>query len=96
MAKGYRLRTDGRERLRLELVTVGGQFVPYTPVATMINQQWKKIGIDLHVKELERNLAFTVDSGNENQMITWRTTLRNDLLFPRMRCRWNAARSAHG
>ena len=27
-ADGYRLRTDGKGRLRLEMVTVGGQFVP--------------------------------------------------------------------
>src|SRR5207248_1491273 len=52
---GYRLRTDGKGRLRLELVTVGGQFVPYTPVGEMIKQQWKKIGTDLDVKELEGN-----------------------------------------
>jgi ABC-type transport system substrate-binding protein len=70
-SEGYRLRTDGKGRLRLELVTVGGQFVPYTPVGEMIKQQWRKIGIDLDVKELERNLAFTRDNNNENQMITW-------------------------
>ncbi|MBK7471435.1 MAG: hypothetical protein IPI73_13235 [Betaproteobacteria bacterium] len=83
-AEGYRLRTDGKGRLRLEMVTVGGQFVPYTQVGEMIKQQWKKIGIDLDVKELERNLAFTRDSNSENQMITW----ANDgsemiFLFPR-------------
>lgn len=83
-ADGYRLRTDGKGRLRLELVTVGGQFVPYTPVGEMIKQQWKKIGIDLDVKELERNLAFTRDNGNENQMITWANDGSEMIyLFPR-------------
>src|SRR5437899_1326291 len=82
--EGYRLRTDGKGRLRLELVTVGGQFVPYTPVGEMIKQQWKKIGIDLDVKELERNLAFTRDNGNENQMITWANDGSEMIyLFPR-------------
>ncbi|MCK7479991.1 MAG: hypothetical protein M0C28_23915 [Candidatus Moduliflexus flocculans] len=32
-------------------MTVGGQFIPYTQVAEMIRQQWKKIGIDADVKE---------------------------------------------
>ena len=83
-AEGYRLRTDGKGRLRLELVTVGGQFVPYTPVGEMIKQQWRKIGIDLDVKELERNLAFTRDNGNENQMITWANDGSEMIyLFPR-------------
>jgi len=82
--EGYRMRTDGKGRLRLELVTVGGQFVPYTPVGEMIKQQWRKIGIDLDVKELERNLAFTRDNGNENQMITWANDGSEMIyLFPR-------------
>ena len=81
---GYRLRQDGKGRLRLEMVTVGGQFVPFTQVAEMIKQQWKKIGVDLDVKELERNLAFTRDANNENQIITWANDGSEMLfLFPR-------------
>ncbi len=50
----------------------------------MIKQQWKKIGIDLDVKELERNLAFTRDNNNENQMITWANDGSEMIyLFPR-------------
>lgn len=52
---GFRVRTDNGERLRLEMITVGGQFVPYTQVGEMITQHWKKIGIDAAVKEMERN-----------------------------------------
>jgi len=70
-AEGFRMRTDGKGRLRFEMVTVGGQFVPYTAIGEMIKQQWKKIGIDVDIKETERNLAFTKDLNNENQMITW-------------------------
>jgi peptide/nickel transport system substrate-binding protein len=82
--EGYRLRTDGKGRLRLEMVTVGGQFVPYTQVAEMIKQQWKRIGIDVDIKELERNLAFTRSGNNENQMITWANDGSEILfLFPR-------------
>ncbi len=82
--EGFRQRTDGKGRLRLEMVTVGGQFVPYTAVGEMIKQQWRKIGIDLDVKELERNLAFTRDGTSENQMIVWANDGSEVLyLFPR-------------
>jgi hypothetical protein len=82
--EGFRLRNDGKGRLRIELVTVGGQFVPYTQVGEMIKQQWRKIGIDLDVKEMERNLAFTRDNNNENQIIAWANDGSEMLyLFPR-------------
>ncbi|MFO1397994.1 MAG: ABC transporter substrate-binding protein [Burkholderiales bacterium] len=81
---GYRLRSDGKGRVRLEMITIGGQFVPFTPVGEMIKQQWKKIGIDVDIKELERNLAFTRDNNNENQIITWANDGSEMLfLFPR-------------
>ncbi|HEX9116927.1 MAG TPA: ABC transporter substrate-binding protein, partial [Anaerolineae bacterium] len=82
--EGFRLRSDGKTRLRLEMVTVGGQFVPYTPVGEMIKQQWKKIGIDVDIKETERTLAFTKDANDQNQMITWSNDGSEMLyLFPR-------------
>ena len=66
------------------MITVGGSFVPFTPVAEMIKQQWKKIGVDVDIKELERNLAFTRDNNNENQIITWANDGSEVLfLFPR-------------
>jgi peptide/nickel transport system substrate-binding protein len=83
-SEGFRLRTDGRGRLRIEMVTVGGQFVEYTKIGEMIKQQWRRIGIDADVRELERNLAFTRDANNENQMITWSNSGSEMLLlFPR-------------
>ena len=33
---GYRLRTDGKGRLQLQLITIGGQFIAYTKVGEMI------------------------------------------------------------
>ncbi len=69
--EGFRLRTDGKGRLRLEMVTVGGQFIPYTQVGEMIKQQWKKIGIDVDIKETERTLAFNNDMIDANQMTMW-------------------------
>lgn len=70
-SEGYRLRTDGKGRLRLEMITVSGQFLPYTPAGEMIKQHWKKIGIDVDVKATERTLAFTKTANNEHQIITW-------------------------
>ena len=96
-ADGYRLRTDGKGRLRLEMVTVGGQFVPYTQIGEMVKQQWRKIGIDVDIKELERNLAFTRDNNNENQMITWANDGSEMLfLFPRHALPVDAAESHMG
>ncbi len=94
---GYRLRQDGKGRLRLEMVTIGGQFVPFTPVGEMIKQQWRKIGIDVDIKELERNLAFTRDMNNENQIITWANDGSEMLfLFPRHAIPVDAAESHMG
>lgn len=94
---GFRLRTDGKGRLRLEMVTVGGSFVPYTQIGEMIKQQWRKIGIDVDVKELERNLAFTRDLNNENQLITWANDGSEVLyLFPRHALPVDAAESHMG
>jgi peptide/nickel transport system substrate-binding protein len=82
--EGYRLRTDGKGRLRIELMTVGGQFIPYTQVAEMIKQQWKKIGIDADVKETERSLAFTKTANAEHQIMFWSVGGSENLyLFPR-------------
>ncbi len=69
--EGFRMRTDGKGRLQLEMITVGGQFIPYTQVGEMIKQQWKAIGIDVVIKEMERNLAFGMTANNEHQIITW-------------------------
>lgn len=68
---GYRLRTDGKGRLQLDMITVGGSFIPYTKVGEMIKQQWKQIGIDVNVKETERNIAFGMTANNESQILIW-------------------------
>jgi peptide/nickel transport system substrate-binding protein len=69
--EGYRLRTDGKGRLRLELQTAAGSFIPHTQISEMIKEQWKKIGIQADVKELERSLFFTRIQGNEHQIAVW-------------------------
>lgn len=70
-AEGYRLRTDGKGRLRIEITTLGGQFLQFTQIAEMIREQWKKIGIDLTVQEVERSLAIKRSAANEQQLGAW-------------------------
>ena len=82
--EGFRLRTDGKGRLQLEMVAVGGMFLPYSLHAEMIRDQWRKIGIDVVVRELERSLAFTRSACNENQIMLWANDGSELLyLFPR-------------
>src|SRR5262245_65291218 len=69
--QGYRLRSDGKGRLRIEITTLGGQFVQYTQISEMIREQWKKIGIDLQVQEVERSLAIKRAAANEMQLSAW-------------------------
>jgi len=70
-AEGYRLRTDGKGRLRIEIMTLGGQFLQFTQISEMIREQWKKIGIDLNVQEVERSLALKRTAANEQQLGAW-------------------------
>ena len=74
-AEGYRLRTDGKGRLRIELTTYLG-FMPFTQIAEMIKAQWAKIGIQADVSELERSLLNSRRANNETQIsmeIMWGT-----------------------
>jgi peptide/nickel transport system substrate-binding protein len=83
-SEGFRLRTDGKGRLRIEIMTVGGQFLPFTQVAEMVKQHWKKIGLDSDVKETERSLAFTKTANAEHHILVWSPTGgENIFLFPR-------------
>jgi peptide/nickel transport system substrate-binding protein len=66
-SEGYRLRADGKGRLRLELTTYLG-FLPFTRIAEMIVEQWRAIGIRGEVQELERGLATTRMRANEHQI----------------------------
>ena len=66
--EGYRLRADGGGRLRLALTTYVG-FLPFTLVAEMIVEQWKKIGIRGEVQEMERGLATARVQANEHDLL---------------------------
>lgn len=69
--EGYRQRTDGKGRLRLQVDTEGGQFIQFTKIMEMVREQWKKIGIDLTVTELERSAAETRHTANKHQLFAW-------------------------
>ena len=82
--EGYRLRADGKGRLRIELLTSAGAFIPHTQIAEMIKEQWKKIGVQADVKEVERSLFFTRIRANEHQIAIWANDGTELLyLFPR-------------
>jgi ABC-type transport system substrate-binding protein len=65
--EGYRLRTDGKGRLRIEITTYLG-FMPFSQITEMIKLQWGKIGIQAHVAELERSLLGRRRAANETQI----------------------------
>jgi peptide/nickel transport system substrate-binding protein len=69
--QGFRLRQDGTGRLRLEITTVGGQFVQFTQIMEVVRQQWTKIGIELVVQERERSLAEKMAGANQTQLYAW-------------------------
>ncbi len=81
--EGYRLRTDNGERLRIQIQAVQA-FLPWPKQSEMIADQWRKIGIQAEVKELERNLAMTRVRNNEHHIMVW-TNGGTELLylFPR-------------
>jgi len=69
--QGFRLRQDGSGRLKLEVTTLGGQFVQFTQIMEMVRQQWTKIGVDLTVQERERSLAEKMAGANQTQLYAW-------------------------
>lgn len=70
-AQGFRLRTDGKGRLSIEVMTIAGQMLPFTGICEMIKEQYKQIGIDLVVREVERSLALTRTGANQQQLAAW-------------------------
>ena len=82
-SEGFRLRSDNGERLRLKVEAVQA-FLPWPKQSEMIVDQWKKIGIDAQVQELERNLAMSNLRNNESQITVWTNNGTESLyLFPR-------------
>ena len=66
--EGYRLRTDGKGRLRIEIATQAAAFIDFTGITEMAVSSWKKVGIQGDVKEMERGLETRRSLNNELQM----------------------------
>ncbi len=79
-AEGYRLRTDGKGRLKLEIVGITGSFLPYPRICEMVRNQWKKLGIDLTVREVAQGTPNLWEP-NEHQMSMWESQV-DILLLP--------------
>ena len=69
-ADGFRVRTDNGERLRLQVIAIAA-FLPYPKLSEMVADQWRKIGIQADVKEMERGLGFAKQTNNEHQLFVW-------------------------
>jgi len=70
-SEGYRLRTDNGDRLVIQMITVGGQFVPFTAIGEMIQEHWQDIGIFVDVKEVDRALSDEWEASGEIQLYIW-------------------------
>ena len=69
-ADGFRVRTDNGDRLRLQVIAIAA-FLPYPKLSEMVADQWRKIGIQADVKEMERGLGFAKQTNNEHQLFVW-------------------------
>jgi peptide/nickel transport system substrate-binding protein len=70
-SEGYRLRTDGKGRLTLEVLIYAASGMPYTQICELVHSHCQTVGIDLQVNEVERSLGETRIQGNEHQMMAW-------------------------
>ena len=77
-SEGFRLRADG-QRLRIELMTQSGVFFPLTKVGEMVADQWKRIGLQADVKEVERSFAERRIQANEHQIAVRATDGTEDM-----------------
>ena len=82
-AEGYRVRTDNGQRLRLEVTTVAAAFLPYSQMMEMVVQHWKRIGIQLDIKDTERALSVRKVANNEQQLYVWGGGNADIFMWPR-------------
>jgi peptide/nickel transport system substrate-binding protein len=70
-AQGYRLRTDGKGRLRLVMTVAGAAHAPFDQFVEPVKEHWKAVGIYLDIEVVERSLAITRGGANETQLSAW-------------------------
>jgi peptide/nickel transport system substrate-binding protein len=80
---GFRVRTDNGERLRIQIIAIQA-FLPYPKLSEMVADQWRKIGVQADVKEMERNLGMATTRNNTHHIFIWNNGGTELLyLFPR-------------
>ncbi|UFN49294.1 ABC transporter substrate-binding protein [Roseomonas sp. OT10] len=95
-SQGFRLRTDNGERLVLQAAATQA-LQPYPQQLEMIAQQWRRIGIFLDVREMERSLAYSRLRTNQVQIFPWSNSGSEKLfLVPQYVLPVDAANSAMG
>jgi peptide/nickel transport system substrate-binding protein len=70
-AEGYRLRSDGKGRLRLLMTVAGAAHAPFEQFVEPVKQHWRDVGISLDIEIVERSLAMTRGAANETQLSAW-------------------------
>jgi peptide/nickel transport system substrate-binding protein len=85
---GYRLRKDGKGRLRFDYTVPAGSIADWARMGEMIGEQWKRLGIDLNVQAIDPNLLVQRAVANELQLSgnsssgTEDVFVTPDLVFP--------------
>ena len=82
-ADGYRLRTDGGGRLKIELLTYAGQMMPFSQMGEMVKEDWQDIGIWADVKDVERSLGYQLIQSNDFHTLMWANDGTEDLFTSR-------------
>jgi peptide/nickel transport system substrate-binding protein len=70
-AEGYRLRSDGKGRLRLVMTVAGAAHAPFDQFVEPVKEHWKDVGVHLDIEVVERSLAITRAAANETQLSAW-------------------------
>jgi peptide/nickel transport system substrate-binding protein len=83
---GYRLRRDGKGRIRLDYQAIPG-FADFVGIGEMVKRQWQQIGLDMNVQSVEGTLITQRTIANQvmisaHQVGTDDPFLRPDTLLP--------------
>lgn len=82
-AQGFRLRPDGR-RLSFNIDTLSGRALHFVDILDIISQQWREVGIEMHVSVIERGFFYERNENNLHDGAVWSGNGGTDaLLDPR-------------
>lgn len=84
-SNGYRLRTDKKKRLIFNLSVPSQSMVDFEGIAELLVNQWKAIGINVHLSIEERSYYSRRQSTNDHQLNMWMTGgSENPWTYPNM------------